>query len=1457
MGHTILGRRSLASTDFRELNSAQAGMDAALGHFAEQAADPIALAAMSLGSFAFKTARLGFLEASAASGLSRIAPPLALKGAANLFALSAEVTAFRASSNALSSLAGRSAAPGTFDSKGWQGSFTDFLALKTIGHAAGGTNLALTHFAQANAMVLGHELSARLGFAAREEGSYIERLASAEASNLAMGAGMALFHRFAPRLAELEAKVELRSRALQPADTLSSRQALSLLASPPLPAMRAVENAGPSGVRLGQKAADEGRLDVWGEKLYKDSKSSWLRPARWRSPLRVLQDRILNEMLKDEGTKKRMIAFLDVATSAPDAALPELLRVYFPQGGANSRGLLRLMLNAGTHSLVPSRFIGWGVRLGLQSMAGRFLAGETPESAIAKARQWRQRGVECTLDVVQENVVSEREAEDYKKTVLQLIRQWSREVVVPARTSGGVPVRHVSVKLSGLTHRFEAMPHDWVIREAGKRLLEIFKEAKQASEQGAPVMVNVDLEDYTVRDLSYDLLWKTLESRELQGWSEVGVVVQSYYKESAETLAGVIAKARETGKNIQVRIVKGAYHSYEQIRSAANGWEVPVYLTQPETDRNFRNLASMGLDAHGSIRLAIGSHNLEDIAYVQAEREARGIGIEAVEHQFLLGVGNHLAKATARNDIPTRLYAPFGTSANGLSYMVRRLDEVKLNSAIGQTHFSGSWRSYRANKQAAASRTPPLAAAPAPTFANAPETDFSRASVRRAMEEALIRVRAKLPQRITPLIGSEAYDIDHHTPEVNVNPAHWAEEVSHIWEASVREARRAVGIAQVGYRNWSKAFDQAQRSAILNRAADLVHERQYDIAAHLVIEAGKPWHLALAEVHEGIDFLRSYALEALEVSEHREALGVGVAIAPFNFPFAIALGEVAGGLALGNAMILKPAEQTPASGRLLVEILREAGVPPETVQFVPGKGSVAGQALVEIPHVDFVVFTGSVETARRIMDTARLNPSRRHGFKLVVAETGGKNAMIVDETADLDVAVKAILDGAFLMSGQRCSATSRVFVVDSVADALLKRLEEGARSMVVGDPSDPKTQIGPQIDQASQEKVQAYLQMGKLWGEELETRQAHEDHPIGHYVGARIFTGGDPRAPFAQEEIFGPVLAVMRVKSVEEGIEQANHSPYGLTAGLISRHPRHIARFLERIEAGNAYVNRSQVGAMVRRQPFGGAKNSGTGPKAGGPQYVARFGRPKGLDPRDPEIAVTSTPPVNHFFANVFHGREKEWAQTDPATRLRFGRSVLEILKAPDGDLLKLSAEQRATLISRIERYLEQADTLLRPQLTLPVRGEINEEAHDWPQGTGLIWGQGTPAEDVISAGFAALLMGNAVILGQGPNAPLAHHLFANAGRNAGLHPPVFSTTFPIQLTLNDSGIDFIAAHGRQANNLFKHFFSRIQGKIGFRRAIGGHMDHPEDPLYLTRFASARTRSQSTLRHGAELHIGE
>jgi RHH-type transcriptional regulator, proline utilization regulon repressor / proline dehydrogenase / delta 1-pyrroline-5-carboxylate dehydrogenase len=506
-------------------------------------------------------------------------------------------------------------------------------------------------------------------------------------------------------------------------------------------------------------------------------------------------------------------------------------------------------------------------------------------------------------------------------------------------------------------------------------------------------------------------------------------------------------------------------------------------------------------------------------------------------------------------------------------------------------------------------------------FENEPERDFTRAEQREAFARTLQRVRAGLGQSYPLVIGGE--EVQTAEQIVSVNPSRPAEVVGRVASATTAEAERAVQAANAAWPAW-RDTSPAERAAVLRRAAAAMRARRDELAALEVFEEGKNWREADADVTESIDYLEYYAREMVRLGEVRrlmplpgevneyfyQARGVGVVIPPWNFPLAIPTGMTSAALVAGNTVILKPASQSPIIAAQLVASLREAGLPPGVLNFVPGPGGEIGDYLVTHPKIHFIAFTGSRAIGCRINRFAAEVREGQNHLKRVIAEMGGKNAIIVDQDADLDEAVQGTVASAFGFQGQKCSACSRVIVLETIYAPFLNRLVEAARSLRIGPADDPANFMGPVIDDRAREKIREYIEIGR--GEArlvLETDVAGLGD--GYFVGPTIFADVAPAARIAQEEIFGPVLAVIPAKTFEEALRIAMGTDYALTGGLYSRSPAHIEAARRQYRVGNLYVNRKITGAIVGRQPFGGFQMSGIGSKAGGPDYLLQFLEPR------------------------------------------------------------------------------------------------------------------------------------------------------------------------------------------------------------------------------------------------------
>jgi RHH-type proline utilization regulon transcriptional repressor/proline dehydrogenase/delta 1-pyrroline-5-carboxylate dehydrogenase len=485
--------------------------------------------------------------------------------------------------------------------------------------------------------------------------------------------------------------------------------------------------------------------------------------------------------------------------------------------------------------------------------------------------------------------------------------------------------------------------------------------------------------------------------------------------------------------------------------------------------------------------------------------------------------------------------------------------------------------------------------------------------------KGLAEAEALFPVEVPLLIGGQP--IQTRERITSLNPARFSRVIATAACASADHTDAAVLAARKAYGDWSAA-EPEQRAEVLLRAAHLMHQRKYLLTGVIVHESGKPWREADADVDEAIDFLEYYAremnrlaapsrLQPYLLGERNDLsyhpLGVVGVIGPWNFPLAIPVGMAAAALAAGNTVVLKPAEQTPLIVWLWVRIMEEAGLPAGVLNFIPGRGEVCGARLVSHPDVNMIVFTGSREVGLHIIRAASTVPDGQHFVKRVVTEMGGKNALIVDDSADLDSSVPDALYSAFGFAGQKCSALSRLILLDGVYDEYVERLVEGAQALKVGLPEKPGTQVGPVIDEDAATKIQGFVEYGSKSAKTLLLGDAGSLREDGYFISPTIFAVEDAGHRLAQEEIFGPVLTVLRARDFSEALRLANGTPFALTGGVHSRTPSNLDRARREFHAGNLYLNRAITGAIVGRQPFGGYRLSGIGSKAGGPDYLKQF----------------------------------------------------------------------------------------------------------------------------------------------------------------------------------------------------------------------------------------------------------
>jgi RHH-type transcriptional regulator, proline utilization regulon repressor / proline dehydrogenase / delta 1-pyrroline-5-carboxylate dehydrogenase len=950
-------------------------------------------------------------------------------------------------------------------------------------------------------------------------------------------------------------------------------------------------------------------------------------------------DRTLEWAMRHPPFKTQLFRFVDVFPACRDDAdvLRHLEEYFEGTEGVDVPKALDLGIDVAEHIPFGAHVSAAVARRNIRRMARQFIAGATPAAALPKlARLWR-RGEASTVDLLGEKTVITAEAERYAARVDELLdtliagaASWPDRPHLETDPWGGLARANVSVKPTALSPLFGPLTAREGLDEARTRLRPIVARARP---DGATIHLDTEHDD--AKDLTFELL-RALGDEYTDG-PQLGCVVQAYRRDSFADLRDLVAWSRDTLRiPLQVRLVKGAYWDQETVVAASEGWASPVFEHKAETDANYERCTRYLVDHAGAVRPAIASHNVRNLAYAIAYAREQGLEDSAIELQLLFGMAEPVHAALTDMGLRVRVYAPVGELVPGMAYLVRRLLENTSNESFVRHRFAEgrevdelvappaadeSALPDAASTAVPAPRPPTNPTEPGP-FTNEPRAELRRPAPRAGLVTAVESMVAGIPFDAPVLIDGRKVPTDGEL--VSVDPGRTETVVCRSGQAGSAEADRALDVAVAAWPRWRDTA-WGDRAAVLFRAAALMRERRAELAALEVLEAGKPIPEADADVCEAIDFCEYYGREALRIaagpgvgqaageanSYRYEPRGVGVVISPWNFPLAIPTGMVTAALVTGNAVLLKPAEQTPGVASRLVQILHEAGVPPGVLAFLPGVGEEVGAYLVAHPDVSFVTFTGSKAVGLEIVREAGVHRDGQRHVKRVIAEMGGKNAVIVDSDADLDVAVPAITHSAFGYAGQKCSAASRVIALAPVLDQLVDRLAGAAAIVPVGHPSELRTVVGPLIDEDAYRRVGEYQDVARHEGKVVVQRN---DVPAGGcYAGPTMVVAERADARVATEEIFGPVLTCLGADDFDHALALANQTEYALTGGLFSRSPARIRRAAREFRAGNLYVNRGITGALVGRQPFGGFGLSGVGSKAGGPDYLLQFVEPRVL----------------------------------------------------------------------------------------------------------------------------------------------------------------------------------------------------------------------------------------------------
>ncbi|HEY4367302.1 MAG TPA: bifunctional proline dehydrogenase/L-glutamate gamma-semialdehyde dehydrogenase PutA [Steroidobacteraceae bacterium] len=856
-------------------------------------------------------------------------------------------------------------------------------------------------------------------------------------------------------------------------------------------------------------------------------------------------------------------------------------------------------------------------RQAMRIMGHQFVMGRTIAEALERSVSAEHRLYRHSFDMLGESALTHDDADRYLDAYHRAIK-----AVAAATDRNAAPesAPSISVKLSALFPRYEFAQRQRVLDELAPRLHELAVAAHDGN-----IALTVDAEEAERLELSLELIEHIARSPRLQGWQGFGLALQAYQKRAPDVTRWLIALAQSTGRRLNVRLVKGAYWDSEIKRAQERGLSgYPVFTRKVNTDVSYLACARELLAARDAVYPQFATHNAQTVATIL---ELAGGGQASFEFQRLHGMGEELYAQIVGADklgVPCRIYAPVGSHEDLLPYLVRRLLENGANTSFvnrlvdESTAVEEIVRDPVVEAEALQYSGHPKIPQPRQIYGatransrgvNLPDpVEFNRL-------DAEMRKAAGQRWSAAPIVGGKTRS---GSSQPVTNPANRSEIVGTVIAADEATVDAAIALAARGQPAWD-ATDANQRADVLVRAADLFESRLPLLAAYCIREGGRSIPDSISEVREAVDFLRYYAARARAEFAQPELLpgptgesnelwlhgrGVFVCISPWNFPLAIFTGQIAAALAAGNAVIAKPAEQTPLIAARAVEFLLEAGIPADVLQFLPGDGASVGARAVADTRIAGVAFTGSTETAQAIN---RSLANRSGPIPVLIAETGGQNALIVDSSALPEQVVLDVVQSGFNSAGQRCSALRVMFVQEEIAPRVLELLAGYMDELQIGDPARLATDVGPVIDEPSRQMLEDHARTITSAARWQHTRQLGAEH-----------AGGTFFAPLAVEigslsqltrEVFGPIVHVVRFRAdqLDSVIDSINQTGYGLTLGVHTRVDATARYIASRVRAGNVYVNRNMIGAVVGVQPFGGRGLSGTGPKAGGPHYLPRF----------------------------------------------------------------------------------------------------------------------------------------------------------------------------------------------------------------------------------------------------------
>ena len=935
--------------------------------------------------------------------------------------------------------------------------------------------------------------------------------------------------------------------------------------------------------------------------------------------------KIMDWCMKNEAFKTKMFHFVDVLPSLRNnKEIASHVKEYFARDGEMPAIFSNLAI-AG--SFAPA-LMSKAIQSQVMSMSKMFITGESPKSILKILKKQRDKGIGFTVDLLGEVTLSEKEANAFQGRYFDLLNvlsdeadKWKNHKVLDSDANGNeIPKVNISIKLSALHPYQNVDVAAWdKTKEALKNKLRPIFEA--VIKRGA--FINVDMEHYGFKDLTFAVFGELICEERFKNYRHFGIVLQAYLRDSLKDLDGLLALSRKRGTPFKVRLVKGAYWDYERVIAEQKDWAIPVFCKKQESDLNFERCCYEMLKHPEHLELAVGSHNIRSISSAIAIAKDFGVPKKALEFQMLYGMTEELKNALVEDSYPVREYMTVGDLIPGMAYFVRRLLENTSNESFLRSRFSEGADAQRLLKNPEENLTP-TADRPrreAGKFYNEAFIDFGISENREALSKAIELTKQEFGVNCPVILNGEEIPSSDTLPRLN--PSHPNQIVANVSLATQAQAQEAVQYAKTASESWRKTSVE-DRCQYLEKIADAILAERYRLSAIEIHEVGKPWKEADGDICEAVDFCRYYAEEMRRLAvPNREGSvlgensayyyqpkGVALVIAPWNFPLAILSGMVVAALVTGNTVVIKPAEQSSWIAYEFMKILKKVGLPKGVVQFVTGLGETVGEYLTGDKDINMIAFTGSKEVGLHIFKRSATLVEGQLSVKKCIIEMGGKNAIIVDSDADLDEAVGGILYGVFGFQGQKCSACSRVIVLESVYDILKERLVESAKSIDVDYAEYPHTYVGPVVDEEAKQRIEKITESAKAYGNLLFEGTIPKE---GYFVPPMIFDGLSHDSALAQTELFGPVVALFKVKDIEEAVRLANDTAFGLTGALYSRSPKNVDYVRENFNVGNFYINRPNTGALVKRHPFGGVKLSGIGSKAGGPDYLLQFMDPKAV----------------------------------------------------------------------------------------------------------------------------------------------------------------------------------------------------------------------------------------------------